>query len=291
MYLLRFAIGIFESQSPIRCASVRFGEIDVSIDEAKMANAKGKTFLISAKAHLGVYPEKDTNARILIPPTQREQCEFAIQSICDLLSAFYGCARSILSPVPCVALEFVSADERDYLENSSGILGTRQGECGARTPIPMEPGVLASVSDRLAGIALLAEAYSGGESGQYRDFVRFFELAFRLPFTQLRKRLLRFLEPTPFGYTKPEIESWIELRHPLSHADMKKTQTIAVTHDVRRHIRRMEQVALDVLFNKASWHDPSTERRNIWMPDAYTASESGHMVLRAYPENRTCADI
>ena len=40
---------------------------------------------------------------------------------------------------------------------------------------------------------------------------------------------------------------------------------------------RMEQAAYDVVFNKAEWHNPSTERRDIWRPTSGTSSSSGSM--------------
>lgn len=39
-------------------------------------------------------------------------------------------------------------------------------------------------------------------------------------------------------------------------------------------IRRIEQAAYDVLFNKAKWRYPSAERRNVWSPPAGTALNS-----------------
>jgi len=280
MRLVRFTIAIFYSQSSIRSGITRIGDVDVTIAEGQTADDKNQTFLVTAKIDLETCPEKDSAGRIVIPTTPREYCEFAIEAICNLVSTFHGCSRSILSPIPCVALECTTPEERDYLEDSRGILGIHRGDSGVRNKIPMEAELLTSVSDRLDGVALLAEAYSGSESGRYREFVRFFELAFRAPFTQLNKRLEKFFEPTPFGYTRSEINRWIALRHPMSHADMKKTQAIAITSDVRRHILRMEQAALDVLFNKDSWSDKSVTRRRVWTPDVCTTSENGHIVVK-----------
>lgn len=280
MKLLRFAVAHFSTKSPIKSATSRIGDVDVTIAGPQGTDTKDQSFLLTAKLALGAVPQKDDASRIVVPTAERERCEFAIDAICDLFSTFYGCSRSILSPAPCIALECEDAEEREYLETSRGILAAYTRESGARNEIPMQADLLTSLSDRLLGVALLAEAYSGSESGRYREFVRFFELAFRRAFTELSKTLHRFFESTPYGYTRSEIDRWVALRHPLSHADLRKTPIIGVTSDVRRHILRMEQAALDVLFNKASWGDKSLTRRAVWIPDARTTSENGHIVVK-----------
>lgn len=280
MQLIRFAIAIFRSRSNIKSGSLKIGDVDITIGKSESADEKDQTFLVTAKTNLALLPEKDHADRIVIPKAPRESCEFAIDAICNIVSTFHGCPRSILSTIPCVALEWKDANERAYLDKSRGIVATHKGDSGVRSPIQMEPNLLTAVSDRLIGVALLAEAYEGSESGRYREFVRFFELAFRSPFTQLSKKLHKFFELTPFGYTRHEINRWIALRHPLSHADLKKSSAIAVTNDVRRYILRMEQAALDVLFNKASWGTKSIDRRDVWHPDACTTSEAGNIVAK-----------
>jgi hypothetical protein len=42
----------------------------------------------------------------------------------------------------------------------------------------------------------------------------------------------------------------------------------------------MEQAALDILFNKATWGDKSIDRRAIWHPEACTTSENGKIVVK-----------
>jgi hypothetical protein len=280
MRLLRFAIAIFHGQSSIRLAATRLGDVDVTFVEGKSEKEKDQAFLATATLALDGLPPKDEANRIVIPTLQRERCEYAIEAMTDLIATFYGCQRSVLSPAPSVALEFTTLGEKQYLYESRGIFAVHRGESGVRPLIPLEPKLIASISDRLVGVALIAEAYAGGESGKYREFTRFFELAFRRPFTQLDKKLETFFAPTPFGYTRAEIKRWIALRHPLSHADLKKSQAIAITSDVRRHILRMEQAALDVLFNKQNWADPSTTRRQVWVPDACSTSESGKVIVK-----------
>ena len=193
MRLLRFAIANFRSQSPIKSGATRIGDVDVTIAEGQGADKKDRFFLVTANAILKALPEKDYAGRILVPSDERESCEFAIDAICNIVSTFHGCSRSILSPIPCVAFECEDTNERKYLDESRGILAAHKGDSGVRSAIPMEANLLTSVSDRLIGVALLAEAYAGSESGRYREFVRFFELAFRAPFTQLNSNCANFL--------------------------------------------------------------------------------------------------
>lgn len=44
---------------------------------------------------------------------------------------------------------------------------------------------------------------------------------------------------------------------------------------MRPVIDRMEQAAFDVLLNKATWRDPSTDRRHVWTATAGTTDASG----------------
>lgn len=128
-------------------------------------------------------PELDDSRRIIVPLESREPCETVIEQIADIISVLEACSRSILSPVPCVAFEYESDDERKFLESSVGIrVDESVSESGVRLPIPRDDArLLSALSDRTNGVALLAEAYSGGgESSQYHNFVRFFELAFAL---------------------------------------------------------------------------------------------------------------
>ena len=197
--------------------------------KGQAANEKQQNFLITAKVDLAALPEKDDSGRILIPTAARELCEFAIDALCNVVAAFNGCSRSILSPSPSVALECATQEERDYLEDS-------KGPAFFRASVP--------------------RTHHGPK-----------EEAAHIP-------------RAPFGYTREEIGKWIELRHPLSHADLREAKGIATTSDVRRYVLRSEQAVLDVLFNKERWGDKSVTRRSVWTPDALTTSESGKMVVK-----------
>ena len=134
--------------------------------------------------------------------------------------------------------------------------------------------------DRLPALSLIAEAHSHSlAAGKFHEYVRLFEYAFALQFSQLPKKLVQFLKPV-YGYTTEEIKSWTKIRDPLTHADGKKSDEIYLDSDVRSYIQRIEQAAYDVLFNKEKWHDKSRERRDIWAPIAATTNNSGNLVIK-----------
>jgi hypothetical protein len=237
---------------------------------------------VRATLEMNELPELDEKRRVLIPLELREPCEEAIEHVANMISVFQGCSRSVMSPVPCVALEHENEEEKKFLHASAGIkCEAASAEFGSRFPIPRNDiRVVSSLSDRLIGVALLAEAYSGGgESSRYRDFVRFFELAFALSSAKISKKLANFLAPA-MRYTTQEVHGWMNLRNPYSHADPKRGGFIASATDIRRYLMRMEQACLDVLFNKAEWMNSSTTRRQVWSPDAISTSPTGDLVVK-----------
>lgn len=272
MLIVRFAIIYLKPSQDIGAISVEIGGVSVNLNPVPDEKESGTSLLAIAKCPLSELPIKDDKNRLVIPKSAREKCEFAIESLANLFSVFGACARSLLSPTPCLALQFENEQEKDFLNSSRGIASVYNNHNGTRHSIPLEPVLVSALTDRLDGVALLAETYSANESGRYRELVRYFELAFALPFTNVEKKLYEFLKPSPFGYTREEIRDWISQRHPSSHADLRETSTIALTSDVRDYLMRMEQAALDVLFNKSVWREKSTNRRDVWKPTAWTTA-------------------
>lgn len=238
--------------------------------------------LIEAVAELKELPIADDQGCWIVPSEPRLMCEKAIEHISNLISVLEGCSRSVMSPVPCLALEHINKTERELLESGNGIQSNAvPTDSGFRMPIARSQKVLDALSDRMNGVALLSEAYSGGgESSRYREFVRFFELAFKMPSSNLGKKLTQFLSQSPMGYTRQEIDAWLNLRDPHSHADFQKSKVIAVATDIRQYLLRMEQACLDVLFNKRDWMDRSRTRRVVWTPEAISTSATGGLIVR-----------
>jgi hypothetical protein len=249
-------------------------------NKKKQLTATTAGWSVNATMLLGSLPDIDEKGRIVIPPEVRVPCEEAIEHVANLISVLEGCSRSILSPIPCIALQHENEQERKFLQESAGIRREVQSsEIGLRFSIPRSDAqLMASLSDRMMGVALLAEAYSGGgESAKYRDFVRFFELAFALSSSKIEKKLAKFLLPA-MNYTRQEVRSWMEMRNPYSHADPAKGSFLASATDIRRFLLRMEQACLDVLFNKSKWMSADPDRRSVWIPSAISTSASGNVI-------------
>jgi hypothetical protein len=287
MRLLRFAVVWFKHAKPITGKSTTIGPVcvqAVKVDVGTLDKAY-QHFLFIASQPLSKQPDFDDANRVLVPVEEREQCEFAIEHTANILAVFHGCERVIFSPNPCLAIEWESPAEQTTLEASPGILANEVLYMAPRCDIPFDGPLVQSLGDRLDGVALLADAYAGDEMGRYREFVRFFEMAFGDAFVDLRKRLTKFLEQTPFEYSRTEIDEWASLRHPSMHADMKKTQHVATATNVQRLLGRMEQAAIDVLFNKTEWHSKSTSRRPVWVPNAFSRGNGKEPVVRQNSTN------
>jgi len=127
-------------------------------------------------------------------------------------------------------------------------------------------------ADRLEGLSLASDALNQrSNSGAFRDYIRLFESAFRCPMTSLDNTLKKYLNQD-MGYTRQEILSWNKLRHSLSHADKKRSETVLFSSDAFIYTPRIKQAALDVLLNKKIWGSKSILRNEIWRPSVFTTS-------------------
>jgi hypothetical protein len=257
---------------------------DVNVSSQKIGNApeiKNKQRqLVFASIKLGKLPDKTDNNAIILQEEERRRTEHAIEAVANMFSIAERCQREISSASPCVAFQPENNDELNWLESSSGILVERDAMPDARFRLKLDDELVKSLSDRLDGVALLAEALAHKHAtGKYHEFVRLYERAFLLPVAQLEKKLSQFLTGANLGYTRDEIKRWIQFRHPSIHADMKISQNLTLETDVTRYIPRMEQSAYDLLLNKNIWRDRGTERRNIWKPDIATTSSKYDLQL------------
>lgn len=213
------------------------------------------------------------NNQIVIPEVARKRTENVIEGIASAIAVAENCAPTISSPEPCAALIPEDAQERSFLEATDGIAVDHNrrafGKGVYRVPRDI---IVQAMESRLDGIILLAEGLSQEHpTGRLHEFVRLFELAFALSSTNLVEALAKFLSASDLGYTEDEVRLWIkELRDPATHADGKYHADFALQSDVRPAISRMEQAAYDVLLNKVDWHNPSTQRKEVWRPFAGT---------------------
>jgi hypothetical protein len=235
-------------------------------------------FIAKAITPLGT-PVLDQERLIIVPDVERRRCEWAIARVADMFSIATRCRRQIVSATPTVAL--IPEDEGDNAQLAEAV-ALRIDAPRALTTFQADVNVAdiaEAMSDRWDGVALLAEAYSHHVmSGRYRDLVRLFELAFGKSFMQVGKKLRQTLLPA-MGYTAAEIKKWQALRHPFSHADGITTREIALEPDAWPVFQRMEQAALDILFNKAIWREWSSARRDAWRPYSITVNEMGQGIV------------
>lgn len=251
--------------------------VDIHVELAGKSSGRTR-FLIQGLLDLEGLPELDAAKEVVIPDKPRRQIESAIEITSNLIAIGRHCGRSLSSPMPFIALVPQSESERDWLALASWFRGGLI--CLPATSLELLNclGFLDEMQDRFDGVALLAEALAHGHStGRFHEFIRFFESAFSLSPSQLSDKLPRFLSGADLGYTRDEINRWIDLRNSATHADLRRTRRIVYEADVRLVIPRMEQAAYDVLFNKKDWHSPSRVRRTIWKPTVSTYSENHNL--------------
>ncbi len=282
MKLVRLAaIGFSNVPRKITVPAVMSSEhVDVELTAAGDLPKVGK-YVVIAKAYTSVSAIESTSAGLLVLPERpRINAEVAIERAADLLAVTSRASRQVFSGIPSVALIPENADDQRILRAAQGLqthgarsLSTLCTELDAKA-------VAGSLNDRWDGVTLMAEAYSHNRmSARYREFVRLFELAFARDFTQMDKKLVQTLRPS-MGYSQVEVRAWQGLRHPFMHADGKKTSEIALESDARRVTQRMEQAAIDILLNKATWGTWSADRRETWTPEAITVDAAGTGVVR-----------
>jgi hypothetical protein len=268
----RFAIVTFGKKlDGAETFSGKVGRIHFSAYEVTSEQSTATQLAVVASAR-GFKVQLNSNCELVVSEEIRRECEQAIEFFANITSVAHGVSRSISSPDPIIALSEITKSAQSLLQNCKGIAGEYHAALsGDITFNPEDKKLLKALVDRLEGVAILAEAHSTTHGlSRFREYIRFFELAFALPMTDLRKKLTKFLEAGAGGYSKLEIDKWVDLRHPSAHADRRRTKTIAFERDVITFVDRMAQAAYDVLFNKVSWHSSNIERRKLHTPDVYT---------------------
>jgi hypothetical protein len=212
---------------------------------------------------------------VVVPKRERQAAEEAIEIAANLIAVAQGCRRVIESPTPYVGFIPQSDAARRWLEDRAGLLHRQlQGRLRLVRRVDLGKDTLSALADRTEGVALLVEALAQDHAtGQFHDFIRLFEHAFALPPRKLTAPLSAFLHPR-FGYTRDEVAVWLEqYRDAVTHADTRNKFLLET--DVRPVIDRMEQVATDVLFNKLTWRDHGSARRELWTPPRGQQTEKG----------------
>ena len=270
MKLVRIATYTFyPPQKKWKASQFNDGLVNVQICEtAKEKKPNTDTLLAIAFIKLDEKPKLDEDRAIEIPDVPRKMLEGGIENVANIISVSEHCKKNISSPHPYVLFKPENSTEREWLDATSGI----------RYELSNFPNIYFSLqedfiknnflSDRLDGIALLAEAQSCSHlTGKLHELMRFFERAFTVSSTSLVEPLSDFLKKSKIDIKKEDVEKWIkDLRHPATHADRK--EYFALEADVRPFIHQIEHAAIDVLFNKTNWRDSSIERREVFVPKA-----------------------
>lgn len=207
----------------------------------------------------GLDPEFSDAGNLIVPTSQRQTAERAIEEFADMLSIAYQCRRVVRSPETCLIIG------RDF-EGEFGSAWTLEPPSErARQPQRLldglvDPEIATLTLDRMVGARILASALSGESPiDRGREFIRFFESAFGVGFGAIANKLGRFLSTSPYEseFTKQEVQTWVGLRGPAMHADRR----VAFSVDLEPYLLRMEWAAYDVFLHKRTWGTTDPERR------------------------------
>jgi hypothetical protein len=256
MKLLRFAEITYDPE-----IAPTWSHWDIGIDEVAVTfqpylrgggykeGERVQLHLVRAATHITL-PEVNSEGLITIPAGPRRKCETAIEHAANMVAVFNRTRRRIASTALAAAISADTPEEQKQLDAVRGMVHRNHLRLVSAGPINHSMALFDALTGRMDGVALMAEALAHNTaSGKMRDFVRLFECAFQRQFSVLGKKLSQTLHPR-FGYLREEIEEWISKRDPLTHADSKRAKEILFDTDVHNIIHRVEQAAIDVLFNK-----------------------------------------
>src|SRR5262249_9684911 len=130
-----------------------------------------------------------------------------------------NCPRSLSSPTPALCLIADDNGDREWLNGIERIGDSKPvAHITTEFTIPFDT-VMNNVNDRFDGLALLTEAGLASAAGQFHEYYRLFERGFKATGPKLGRLLVQFLAPTRMAITVKEVDRWIEIRDPLTHAD------------------------------------------------------------------------
>lgn len=192
--------------------------------------------------------------RLVVPETERQMAESAIQELADFLAVAHQCKRTLRSPQPAIALLPSDEAERRVFAASDGLAQPAgAGGAEARVFSAFDPGRLALFTDRMDGLAMLADSLSEDTAlGRVRELLRLFERAFRRGPSDCIDPLTALLSQAPrhdaTQYSKEEGEgvasraatSRRPRRSSSQHGEVGRCRAAPRPHRVRR-VRRAAQ--------------------------------------------------
>ena len=241
----------------------------------------GLRLLLVAARPLEYRPKVSAENQIFVPEEARREAEVATELAANLLAATQGATRHLSSPWPPVMLRASGPEGQAWLAGRAGLkYGRLKSWARLEEPPKLSESEMNQLADRADGLSLLVEAsQTNHASGRFHEFIRVFERGFGRASKLLAIPMAEFLDPR-FGFTSAELKVWFEeLRDPLTHADQRPT--FLLERDINPVIDRVEQAALDMVFNKVNWREPDSERRALWTPRSGFVGPSGKMFLTA----------
>lgn len=281
LWLVRFVIVTFMPQ--IEKPSIELNVEGIRVRTLAVVRPKDSepAVLMEARQELHSWPVRTPDGTILVPKDVRNRLEEWLEYAANLVAVGDTVGRQISSPSVSVAFSAKTPEAEQWLADSTGYKAqeSKSINSGGAMRVSVVPEILGQLGDRLDGISLLSEALSQNTAlGKFRDLIRVFERAYRTPIGKLAQPLLDFLDKN-YGYTKNEINVWLEMRDRAMHADVKPGNKIAYEKDIFPLIGRLQQAAYDVLINKKDWQQNDTGRTNRWKPDYGTTDNKGGLFI------------
>ena len=155
-------VGITAADSELPKWELQYGEVRVSSSPlSRDGVASPKEVLLAAETPVPGLPELDSQRHLLIPTRERVRCEHALQLVADFHSVVQRKARSLASPIPCVAFIPENQAEAQWLEETAGIVRPpAPSNIGLEFPTKITVEQLTLLEDRRNGVQLLSEVHS-----------------------------------------------------------------------------------------------------------------------------------
>lgn len=223
--------------------------------------------MLDAVVEFEVSQAHDGGEPLLVPDDVRRRAEQALEIHSSIASVVHHCATELVSPQPFVAVEPTSKEERQVCEVAKRVYLPARGQGYARPVLGEAVDAVPLLEDRQTGLALAQAALANSSAiGRLHELFRVIENGFKLANTGLIQPLFKFLQTYPnpaLDYRLDEVEAWVKtVRNPATHADRRFSEQVLFDKDVAPFLPRLEQAALDTLFNKRDWHRQNARRRN-----------------------------
>lgn len=283
--LVRLAIVAIDEPPQTRSFSLLHDGVDARIGGA-FSGKEGKPLGVLGVAAVPLPNWAPSSGHILIPEDQRRRAEKALEILCRLIALDQATTMSLRSPFPCLGLVGPDTDRLAIFDGFPVLLAARTPTLVGGGPTDFIEQKLSPrlLFDRLDGVTLVTEAFNTEPGvGQFTQFWRLFERAFKCGHTDAVPLLVSFLGRGPHQFEVAEVAHWATLRNPAIHANRGGDPVL--NSDVFFLLGRMREAVLDVLFNKQNWWAKDDLRRDAWKPAAGSTGGGGIFMTRGRGAN------